>query len=103
LAGAGAREKIAVQPMAIAYTAISNLPLSRHERPKIAWVGDMGLGDNFSKILASGPKSVSIAFGAPRPASDGRKALTRGAESAVRQMLVALNRGGPLPSEEVLL
>lgn len=105
----GAAEKalgdkgVLVQPMAIAYTAISNLPLSRHERPKIAWVGDMGMGDNLAEILSSGPKSVSIAFCAPIPANGGRKAVAMSAERAVRRMVVALNRSEPLPSDGVLM
>ena len=105
----GAAEKalgdkgVLIQPMAIAYTAISNLPLSRHERPKIAWVGDMGMGDNLAEILSSGPKSVSIAFCAPIPANGGRKAVAVRAEMAVRRMVVALNRSEPLPSGGVLM
>lgn len=93
-------ENIAIQPVAIAYTAISGLSLSRHERDKIAWIGDMGLGDNLGAILGSGPKSIAIAFGAPLPVAGDRKALTRRVETRVRQMLVALNRGLALPSPE---
>lgn len=83
---------VPIQPITIAYTAIANLPLSRHERSSIAWVGDMGVGDNLAAILRSGPKSVSIAFGTPVDTSGGRKAVAQRAEAAVRQMLVTLNR-----------
>lgn len=88
---------VAIQPLAIAYGAISGLPLSRNERGKIAWVGAMGVHDNLGAILGSGLKSVSIAFGAPLAGQNGRKALARQAEGQVRQMLVALNRGLALP------
>jgi 1-acyl-sn-glycerol-3-phosphate acyltransferase len=94
---------VMIQPMAIAYLAISGLPLSRHERPEIAWVGDMGMSDNLHQILASGPKTISIAFGAPIPAKGDRKLVTKSAENAVRAMLVALNRREALPSGWVLL
>lgn len=94
---------VAIQPMAIAYTAISNLPLSRGERPKIAWIGDMGVADNLGAILASGPKTITIALGAPIPAVGDRKQLASLAEGKVREMLVALNRSLPLPSEEILV
>lgn len=94
---------IMIQPMAIAYRAVSGLPLSRQERTRIAWVGDMGVGDNILEILKSGPKDIAIAFGPPIPATGDRKALARHAEGAVRAMLVALNRARPLPSPDQLV
>ncbi len=99
----GAAENALLQPMAIAYTAISNLPLSRQARLRIAWIGDMGVGDSLLPILAAGPKTVAIAFGPPLSARGGRKVLAREAESAVRGMLVALNRSRPLPIAGILL
>lgn len=99
----GTAGNAAVQPMAIAYTAISGLPLSRHERPNIAWVGDMGLDDNLWQILSSGTKSVSIAFGIPIAPGADRKALAAKAETEVRKLLVALNRREALPSDGVLM
>ncbi|MCD7058512.1 lysophospholipid acyltransferase family protein [Pelagibacterium xiamenense] len=92
----GTGHEVVIQPMAIAYTALSGLPLSRHERPKIAWIGDMGLGDNLRQILSSGPKDVTIAFGDPIKGDGDRKTIARTAEREVRRMLVALNRGQPL-------
>lgn len=103
LIGAVASEAVPIQPMAIAYTDISGLPLSRHERPNIAWVGDMALGDNFGAILSSGPKSVSLAFGQPIAGTKDRKVQAKEAENAVRAMLAALNRREPLPSDRVLM
>lgn len=99
----GSGVEVVIQPVAIAYTAISNLPLSRGERVKIAWIGDMGVGDNLKAILASGPKTVTIALGAPIPAIGDRKQLALEAETKVREMLVALNRSLPLPSDEILV
>lgn len=94
----GGAQKVSIQPLAIAYTHISGLPLSRHERPQIAWIGDMGVGDNMRQILSSGPKQVVIAFGDPLPGDGDRKKVAKEAEDAVRKMLVAVNRQGALPN-----
>lgn len=90
---------IYIQPMCIAYTKLNGLPISRAERTKIAWVGDMGLTDNLSEILTSGTKSVTIMLGEPLliDADTNRKTITQKAHTQVRDMLVALNRGLPLP------
>ena len=94
----GTETPVMVQPVAIAYTAISGLPLSRNQRRQIAWIGDMGVGDNLGAILASGPKDVTIAFGTPMTANGDRKTTARLAETQVRLMVNALNRRQPLPS-----
>ncbi|RDE09485.1 lysophospholipid acyltransferase family protein [Pelagibacterium lacus] len=88
---------VPVQPLAIAYTKISGLPLSRADRRTVAWIGDMGVGDNLGAILSSGPKQVVLALGAPLDGAGDRKRVARTAEAAVRSMLGALNRGHPLP------
>jgi 1-acyl-sn-glycerol-3-phosphate acyltransferase len=95
---AGARE-VAVQPMAIAYTHLQGLPVSRNERSLIAWIRSKTTAQNIREILSGGIKDVTLAFGLPRPLLEGedRKAITRAAEADVRRMLVALNRGLPLP------
>lgn len=88
-----------IQPMAIAYTHLNGLPISSAERSKIAWVGDMGIEDNIVDILNSGTKSVAVMFGEPIlvKKDDDRKLVTKQAENAVREMLVALNRQTELP------
>lgn len=99
----GADKPVMIQPLAIAYTAISGLPLSRNERGQIAWIGDMGIADNLGAILSSGPKDVTLALGALLSADGDRKATAKAAETQVRQMLNALNRGQPLPSARTLV
>lgn len=96
--GTNGGPQVVIQPLAIAYTAVSGLPLSRHERHQVAWIGDMGVGDNLAAILGSGPKDVRLAFGAPLPANGDRKVTARTTEASVRRMLNALNRREPLPS-----
>jgi 1-acyl-sn-glycerol-3-phosphate acyltransferase len=98
----GSDNEVMIQPLAIAYTAISGLPLSRNERWQIAWIGDMGVGDNLGAILSSGPKDVTIALGTPLAANGDRKATARAAETEVRRMLNALNRRQPLPKAQEL-
>ncbi|AEQ53388.1 lysophospholipid acyltransferase family protein [Pelagibacterium halotolerans] len=99
LMGAALQDGARIQPLAIAYTKISGLPLSRSERRQIAWIGDMGIGDNLGAILGSGPKDVVLAFGAPIPAQGDRKRNAQRAENTVRRMLNALNRCDPLPRD----
>ena len=50
-------------------------------------------------FLYYGTREVTLAFGAPRLLAAGtdRKALAKETETEVRRMLVALNRGTPLP------
>ncbi|SDG23872.1 lysophospholipid acyltransferase family protein [Pelagibacterium luteolum] len=103
LLGAAMDDKTLIQPLAIAYTAISGLPLSRHERPVLAWVGDMALGDNLWSILKSGPKDITIALGTPFAGNGDRKASAQRAHAQVRQMLNALNRRHPLPNPQDLV
>ncbi|MGJ8528705.1 lysophospholipid acyltransferase family protein [Maritalea sp.] len=96
----GAISELYIQPMTIAYTHLNGLPISRAERSKIAWVGDMGVEDNIGDILSSGTKSVTIMFGEPILFSrdEDRKLVTKKAEQAVRDMLVAINRQTALPT-----
>ena len=94
---AGYDGAVAIQPLAVAYTHICGLPLSRNERRQVAWIGDMAISDNLATIVGSGPKDVVIALGAPLPACGDRKQTARAARTQVRQMLNAANRGLPLP------
>ncbi|HUV32539.1 MAG TPA: lysophospholipid acyltransferase family protein, partial [Devosiaceae bacterium] len=99
MASSGATEMV-IQPVTIAYTHIHGLPLGRTDRSLVAWVGDMGVGDNLRDILTSGTKSVTVMFGEPvvvTPTTN-RKVVTRFAEIKVREMLVAINRRTELPA-----
>jgi len=94
---AGAQD-VLIQPLTIAYTKLQGLPVSRNERSLIAWIKSKSVKQNIVEILRGGTKEVTIAFGEPRPLSEGddRKAVTKIAEAEVRRMLVALNRGLPV-------
>jgi 1-acyl-sn-glycerol-3-phosphate acyltransferase len=98
---AGARE-VLIQPLTIAYTRLQGLPVSRSERSLIAWIKSKSVWENIREILGGGVKEVTVAFGIPKLLVEGadRKLLTKEAENDVRRMLVALNRGLPLPELE---
>lgn len=97
---AGASD-VMIQPLTIAYTRLQGLPVSRNERSLIAWIKSKSVKQNIIEILSGPVKDVTVAFGEPMPLSEDadRKAVTRKAENQVRAMLVALNRGGPLPAQ----
>jgi 1-acyl-sn-glycerol-3-phosphate acyltransferase len=98
---AGAKD-VVIQPLTIAYTKLQGLPVSRNERSLIAWIKAKSVGENIRDILTGGVKDVTVAFGIPKPLTEGadRKEVTKAAENDVRRMLVALNRGQPLPAVE---
>lgn len=95
---AGARD-VWIQPLTIAYTRLQGLPVSRNERSLIAWIKSKSVKQNITEILSGSVKDVTVAFGTPMPLDEGadRKAISKAAENQVRAMLVALNRGLPLP------
>ena len=95
----GGVKDVAIQPVTIAYTHVQGLSVSRNDRPGISGLNARGLKAIVTGILRSPVKDVTIAFSPPIPLSEGmdRKVVTRLAETQVRRMLVALNRGEPLP------
>lgn len=95
---AGAAE-VMVQPLTIAYTKFQGLPVGRTDRSFIAWIKSKSVKQNIVEILTGGTREVTLAFGTPRLLGAGadRKQVAREAEGEVRRMLVALNRGLPLP------
>lgn len=95
-AGAG---EVMIQPLTIAYTKLQGLPVGRTDRSLIAWIKSKSVKQNIREILTGGTREVTLAFGTPRPldAKSDRKLVAKEAEYEVRRMLVALNRGTPLP------
>ena len=95
---AGAKD-VMIQPLTIAYNKLQGLPVSRTERSVIAWIKSKTAWENIVEILSGSTKEVTVVFGIPRPLEQGqdRKEVAKIAENDVRRMLVALNRGQPLP------
>lgn len=77
---------IALQPLAIAYARRNGLPVTRRERPEIAWYGDMDLGPHLALFLRGGALDVVVTWGEPIPfdAESDRKQASARAEAAVR-------------------
>ncbi|MEF2550690.1 lysophospholipid acyltransferase family protein [Aurantimonas sp. A2-1-M11] len=87
--------QVRVQPVAIAYTHASGVPLGRRFRSFVAWPGDVALGPHLLGILREGAIDVEVSFGEPIvfTAASDRKRVARVAHESVRQMLAASLRG----------
>lgn len=92
---------VSIQPVAIAYTRLQGLPVTRTDRTLIAWIKAKSVMENIGDILTGGTKKVVVAFGEPMPLSESsdRKVITQQVEDEVRRKLVALNRDEPFPAE----
>jgi 1-acyl-sn-glycerol-3-phosphate acyltransferase len=86
---------VLVQPMAIAYTRRSGIPLGWAGRRAIGYIGDVDIGPNAWDILTGGPLAITINIGAPVPldAYADRKDLARRAEADVRTLFAKSLRG----------
>jgi 1-acyl-sn-glycerol-3-phosphate acyltransferase len=81
------RESIRLQPLAIAYTRREGLPVTRRERPQIAWYGDMDLLPHLAAFAREGPLDAVLWWGEPivfEPGTD-RKRATAAAEAVIRR------------------
>ena len=89
--GEAGPEGVRLQPLAIAYTRRAGLPVTRRDRPEIAWYGDMELVPHFTSFIRGGPLDVVVTWGEPIPfgaASDRKRAATA-AEASVRGAILA--------------
>lgn len=77
---------VVVQPVSVAYTRITGLPIGRDWRPFFTWFGDMDLAPHLWRALQFGPITVEIEFHPPLSVREAgsRKALARHCERAVR-------------------
>jgi len=75
-----------VQTVAITYTHLHGLPILRHERPQIAWYGEMDMLSHVWNVLKSGPLDVSVRISEPVPLAElrDRKMLAAFSETRVR-------------------
>jgi 1-acyl-sn-glycerol-3-phosphate acyltransferase len=96
IAEAGHVERVWIQPLSIAYTAMLGLPLGRQNRSGVAWYGLTSLLPHLRHLVAHGAVDVTVTWGDPVPydASSDRKIVARSLEDAVRAMTVAALRGG---------
>jgi 1-acyl-sn-glycerol-3-phosphate acyltransferase len=82
-------ERVFLQPLAIVYTHRNGLPVTRRDRPFIAWYGDMDLGPHLALFIQGHPLDVVVTWGEPIPFNGNRKQATAAAELAVRQAVKA--------------
>jgi 1-acyl-sn-glycerol-3-phosphate acyltransferase len=76
-----------VQTVTIAYTHLHGLPILRHERPIVAWYGEMDMLSHAWNVLKSGPLDVTICISEPIPLASlrDRKELAAFSEARVRR------------------
>jgi 1-acyl-sn-glycerol-3-phosphate acyltransferase len=95
IAEAGHVERVWIQPLSVAYTAMLGLPLGRQNRGAVAWYGLTSLLPHLRQLVARGAIDVTVSWGDPVPydESSDRKAVARRLEDTVRAMTVAALRG----------
>jgi 1-acyl-sn-glycerol-3-phosphate acyltransferase len=79
-------DRIDLQPLAIVYVRRNGLPVTRRERPAIAWYGDMDLAPHLAAFVREGSIDAVVHWGEPIPfdARSDRKRATADVEAAVR-------------------
>ncbi|MDF2687631.1 MAG: acyl-phosphate glycerol 3-phosphate acyltransferase [Microvirga sp.] len=82
-------ERVLMQPLAITYTHRHGLPVTRRDRPFIAWYGDMDLAPHLKMFIRGIPLDVVVTWGEPMPFNGSRKQATAFAEAEVRRALRA--------------
>ena len=77
-------KELVTQPVSIAYTAVNNMPLTRHYRPYIGWYGDMELHHHFWDFLKLGNVTAIIEFHDPVAASTtSRKVMSEQCQQVI--------------------
>jgi 1-acyl-sn-glycerol-3-phosphate acyltransferase len=76
-----------IQPVLLAYTHLHGLPIQRHDRPMVAWYGEMNMVSHVWTVLKRGPLDVTISIGDPVPLAElsGRKELAAFSEAHIRR------------------
>jgi lyso-ornithine lipid O-acyltransferase len=89
------RDGLEVVPVAIGYTHVLNLPMTRRQRPRFAWYGDMDLVSHLWEALKSTPISITIKFHDPTTlaVAGGRKPLARLTETLLQDSIARLVSG----------
>lgn len=95
--GASSSPDVVVQTAAVVYTHVRGVPLTRADRPRIGWYGDMEMTSHAWGVLKSGPITVTIKVSPPVPLSEfkDRKDLALKTERAVRSAVLGILRGRP--------
>jgi 1-acyl-sn-glycerol-3-phosphate acyltransferase len=96
-AGTDAFRGALVQTAAVVYTHRHGIPVTRADRPRIGWYGDMEMKSHACDVLKSGPITVTIKVGRPVPFEEfkDRKDMALTTERQIRRDVVAILRGRP--------
>ena len=94
--------RVWIQPLAIAYTAMSGLPIGRRDRPQVAWYARRPLPPHLMGIARRGAIDVEVMWGEPMAFDEqsDRKEVARMLEAAVRRRVIPAMRtrpGEPIP------
>jgi lyso-ornithine lipid O-acyltransferase len=75
-----------VHTVVITYTHLHGLPIQRHDRPMIAWYGEMDMVSHVWTVLKRGPLDVTISISEPvaLESLSGRKELAAFSEARIR-------------------
>jgi 1-acyl-sn-glycerol-3-phosphate acyltransferase len=84
-----------IQPLSLAYTRMHGLPLSRHERPRVAWYGHMTMAPHLARVARHGQIDVTVTWGEPVAfdQQSDRKQVARALEAQVRRRTIQALRG----------
>lgn len=90
---------VTVQPMSLAYVAMDGLPLTRAQRPAVAWYGDMGLLPHIWTFLKTSRTRVVVRFHPPVSLEDydNRRLLAAACHEAVANGVIELVSGRKAP------
>jgi 1-acyl-sn-glycerol-3-phosphate acyltransferase len=88
-------DQVVVQTAAVVYTHIHGVPVTRAERPRLGWYGDMEMTSHAWGVLKSGSITVTIKVSPPVPLAEfkDRKDLALKSERTVRRDVLAILRG----------
>ena len=88
-------ERVWIQPLSVAYTAMQGLPLCRRNRSTVAWYGRASLLPHLRRLVAQGAIDVTVSWGDPVAYDQysDRKVVTHRLEDCVRAMTSAALRG----------
>ncbi len=84
-AEAGLDRPLAIQPVSLSYTHVNGAPMTRRDRPLVAWIGDMELVSHLKAFFQISSLRAHIHLHPPvtLDAVGGRKAAARAAQEAV--------------------
>jgi len=88
-------ERVWIQPLSVAYTAMLGLPLGRQSRSNVAWYGGAALWPHLRRLVGRGAVDVVVSWGEPIAYDElsDRKTVARRLEGEVRTLTVAALRG----------